>query len=114
MLIASGSEVQLILEAQERLAADGIDSRVVSMPSWELFRDQAQPYRDEVLPPVVTARLAVEAGASQGWGEWIGTGGVLGIDKFGASAPCRETFRHYGMTAEAVVDEAKLIVNKTD
>jgi len=114
LLIASGSEVQLILEAQEMLAADGIDSRVVSMPSWELFRDQAQPYRDEVLPPVVTARLAVEAGASQGWGEWIGTGGVLGIDKFGASAPCRETFRHYGMTAGAVVDEAKLIVNKTD
>jgi transketolase len=114
ILIASGSEVQLILEAQERLAVAGIEARVVSMPSWELFRQQPQRYRDEVLPPAVTDRLAVEAGSSQGWREWIGSGSTLGIDDFGASAPAGDIFKHYGMTVEAVVSKAIQIVNKTD
>jgi transketolase len=111
LLIASGSEVQLVIEGQAKLAAAGIDARVVSMPSWELFREQPTAYRDEVLPPAVTARLAIEAGASLGWHEWIGEGRVLGIDRFGASAPNQEILQRYGMTVDAVVQAAKQILN---
>ncbi len=107
VLMASGSEVSLILQAQARLAADGIDARVVSLPSWELFREQPQDYRDAVLPPAVTARLAVEAGSPMGWREWVGdVGDVLGITTFGASAPAAEVFKHYGFTVENIVARA--------
>jgi transketolase len=113
ILIASGSEVQLILEAQPRLEEQGIHTRVVSMPSWELFEQQSQGYRDEVLPPEVTARLAVEAGASFGWCRYItDRGGTISIDRFGASAPAKEVFRHYGFTVENVVGRARELVGR--
>jgi transketolase len=111
LLIASGSEVSLILEAQVQLASEDIDVRVVSMPSWELFREQSQSYRESVLPPSVTARLAVEAGSPMGWHEWVGSAGaVLGIDTFGASAPARDLFQEYGLTADHVVAKAKQLL----
>ncbi|MBI4619632.1 MAG: transketolase [Desulfobacterales bacterium] len=111
ILIATGSEVQLIVDAQEKLASDKIDARVVSMPSWELFMEQPQSYRDEVLPPEVKARLAVEAGSPQGWHYWVGDDGdVIGITKFGASAPYKENFKHYGFTVENVVARAKMLI----
>jgi transketolase len=114
ILMASGSEVALILKARDKLAAEGIDARVVSMPSWELFREQPQDYRDEVLPPDVNARFAVEAGAPLGWCEWTGDGGdVLGITRFGASAPGGEVFDHYGFTVDHVVARAKRLAAKT-
>jgi len=83
----------------------------VSMPSWELFRDQPREYRDQVLPPEVGARLAVEAGSSFGWREWVGDKGeVIAVDRFGASAPAGEIFKHYGFTVENVVARAKEII----
>lgn len=111
ILIASGSEVQLILDAQERMARDGIDSRVVSMPCWELFEEQSKEYRDQVIPPEVRIRLAVEAGSPMGWEKWVGNlGDVIGIRTFGASAPYVENFRRYGFTVENIVERAwKLI-----
>ncbi|HEY4644341.1 MAG TPA: transketolase C-terminal domain-containing protein, partial [Bacteroidota bacterium] len=113
ILIASGSEVQLILSAQEKLAVGGIDARVVSMPSWELFQEQPRDYRDEVLPPTVKSRLAVEAGSPLGWREWVGDAGdYIGVDKFGGSAPYKEIFKHYGLTVENVVTRAKNLVQK--
>ncbi len=113
ILMASGSEVQLILAAQEDLASDSIDARVVSMPCWEFFSEQPQTYRDEVLLPEVKARLAVEAGVHLGWHQWIGDeGDIIGISKFGASAPAQENFRHYGFTVENVVARAKKLVGK--
>jgi transketolase len=111
LLIASGSEVQLILAAQEKLAGEGIDARVISMPSWELFREQTQEYRDDVLPPQVTARLAVEAGSPLGWHEWVGgKGEILGITKFGASAPYQQIFEHYGFTVENIMSRVRSIL----
>lgn len=113
ILIATGSEVPLIQEAQKSLLADGIDARVVSMPSWELFREQPVAYRDEVLPPSVTARLAVEAGSSFGWREWVGDrGGIIALDHFGASAPAGELFKHFGFTVENVVAKARELVGR--
>src|SRR5262245_15883927 len=101
ILIATGSEVPLVLAAQEQLASEGVDARVVSMPSWELFRAQPQSYRDEILPSKIGARLAVEAGSPMGWGEWVGDAGdMIGITRFGASAPEKEIFKHYGFTVE--------------
>jgi transketolase len=111
ILIATGSEVPLIQEAQKALLADGIDARVVSMPSWELFRQQPVAYRDEVLPPEVAARLAVEAGSSFGWREWVSDrGGIIALDHFGASAPAGELFKHFGFTVENVVAKARELV----
>jgi transketolase len=112
ILLASGSEVQLIFEAQGRLSAVGIDARVVSMPSWDLFLEQSTEYRDQVLPPKVKARLAVEAGVPLGWHQWVGdSGDIIAITKFGASAPARETFKRYGLTVENVVERAKILVD---
>jgi transketolase len=111
VLIASGSEVPLVLMAQGKLAEEGIDVRVVSMPSWELYREQPPKYRDEVLPPYVAARLAIEAGASLGWREWVGDAGdIIGITTFGASAPYQESFRHYGFTVENVIARTKKLI----
>ncbi|MFZ5659752.1 MAG: transketolase [Pseudomonadota bacterium] len=113
ILLASGSEVHLILEAQARLAAEDIHARVVSMPSWELFRQQPRRYRDEILPPAVKARLAVEAAAPLGWCEWVGdAGAVIGMDRFGASAPYQENFRHFGFTVDHVVEQAKALLGR--
>jgi transketolase len=113
ILMASGSEVSLIVEAQESLAKEGIDARVVSMPCWELFLEQPQVYHDQVIPPEVKARLAVEAGVPLGWHQWVGDGGdIIGINKFGASAPASENFKQYGFTVENVVQRAKKLVGK--
>jgi transketolase len=113
ILMASGSEVPLIMEAQEVLAAESVDARVVSMPCWELFLEQGQGYRDAVLPPEVKARLAVEAGVPLGWSQWVGDeGDVIGITKFGASAPAKENFKQYGFTVDNVVQRAKKLLGK--
>ena len=107
ILMASGSEVQLILAAQEKLRERNIDARVVSMPSWELFEQQSKDYREEVLPGHVARRLAVEAGSPLGWCRWTGDpDAVIGITRFGASAPAAENFKHYGLTVEHIVERA--------
>jgi transketolase len=103
ILMASGSEVSLIVEAGQRLAANGVAVRLVSFPSWELFAQQDAAYQDAVLPADVTARLAVEAGVTLGWHRWVGSKGrVLGIDRFGASAPAATVFKEFGFTADNV------------
>ena len=111
ILIASGSEVALILAAAEQLQREGIAVRCVSMPSWELFDAQPQSYRDQVLPPDVTARLAVELGVAQGWERYAGErGDMLGIDRFGASAPADVLLREYGFTVNNVVRRARALL----
>jgi transketolase len=113
ILIASGSEVGLIVEAAEKLQADGIAVRCVSMPSWELFDAQPQAYRDQVLPPDVPARLAVELGVPQGWDRYIGAhGDMLGIDHFGASAPAEVLLREFGFTVANVVARAQALLRR--
>jgi len=107
ILIASGSEVELVMAARQTLQERNIMARVVSMPSWDLFDAQPRSYRDQVLSPSVRARLAVEAGASQGWHRYVGDGGdVLGLDRFGASAPGDVVMRECGFTAENVSKRA--------
>jgi len=107
ILIATGSEVGLIVAAARELLARNVHARVVSMPSWELFDTQPVEYRDGVLPPSIGARLAVEAGASQGWHRYVGDhGAVLGVDRFGASAPGDVLLREYGFTVENVCKRA--------
>jgi transketolase len=110
ILIASGAEVGLIVAAAERLSAEGVAVRCVSMPSWELFDALTQAERDAVLPPAVRARLAVEAGAAQGWHRYVGdAGGVLGVERFGASAPGETVLREYGFTVEEVCRRARAL-----
>ena len=111
ILLASGSEVGLIVVAAERLRGEGVAVRCVSMPSWELFEAQPQSYRDEVLPPRVGARLAVELGVRQGWDRYVGPrGDMLGIDGFGASAPAKVLLEKYGFTVENVVARARRLL----
>jgi transketolase len=111
ILIATGSEVALIVAAREKLQAQHIAVRLVSLPSWELFDAQPAEYRDEVLPPSVRARLAVEAGASMGWHRYVGErGDVLAVDRFGASAPGSIMMREYGFTADNVCKRALALV----
>jgi transketolase len=111
ILIASGAEVGLIVAAAERLGAEGVAVRCVSMPSWELFDALPQADRDAVLPPAVRARLAVEAGAAQGWHRYVGdAGGVLGVERFGASAPGEVVLREYGFTVDSVCARAKALL----
>jgi transketolase len=108
ILIASGSEVQLIIEAQKQLYAQGIDARAVSMPCWELFMDQPQKYRNQILPPRIKNRIAIEAGSSFGWCKWVqNEANIIAIDKFGASAPYQEIYKHYGLTVENIIAKAK-------
>jgi len=107
ILIASGSEVGLIVEARERLMKQNIGVRIISMPSWELFEAQPREYRNRVLPPAIGARLAVEAGVSQGWHRYVGSyGDVLAVDRFGASAPGEVVLREYGFTVDNVCRRA--------
>jgi transketolase len=111
ILIASGSEVSLIVQAAKRLQDEGVAVRCVSMPSWELFEGLSPAERDEVLPPSVKARLAVELGVSQGWERYVGQhGDMLGIETFGASAPAEVLLKAYGFTADAVVARAKALL----
>ncbi len=111
ILIASGTEVGLAVDAFERLSADGVRARVVSLPSWELFDAQPREYRDSVLPPEVTARIAIEQASTLGWGYYVGSRGrVVGMDTFGASAPLKELQTKFGFTPEAVVGIARELV----
>ena len=111
IIIATGSEVGLAMKARTELQSQGIATRVVSMPCWEFFDAQTQKYRDDVLPPRVTARLAIEAGVSQGWTKYIGDrGDTLTVDRFGASAPGEDVFRDYGFTVENAVKKAKALL----
>ena len=111
ILVASGSEVALIVVAAEALRGEGVAVRVVSMPSWDLFDAQPQSYRDQVLPPTVQARLAVELGVAQGWSRYIGNSGrMIGVDRFGASAPAPVLLREYGFTVDHVLDEARRLL----
>jgi transketolase len=113
ILIGTGSELSLCVEAYEKLAAEGIPARVVSLPSWELFDAQPQAYRDSVLPPAITKRVAVELGIQQGWCKYIGRcGRFLGIDHFGASGPVGVLLKHYGFTVENLVKLAKEAVGR--
>jgi transketolase len=108
ILIATGSEVAMTVEAYERLTADGIRARVVSMPSMQLFDQQPQSYRDEVLPPAVTARVSVEKGSTFGWDRWVGpTGAIIGMSTFGASAPMKVLQAKFGFTPENIVATAR-------
>jgi transketolase len=108
MLLSTGSEVSLCIEAFERLKADGVRARVVSMPSWELFEHQSQAYRESVLPPEVTARVSVEQAGTFGWERYVGPAGArIGMETFGASAPLKELQKKFGFTVEHVVEAAR-------
>jgi transketolase len=111
ILIATGSEVNLIISAQQKLSEEGIAVRAVSMPSWELFDAQTQEYKDTVLPPSIPARLAVEAGVSLGWCKYVGDRGeILGLDRFGVSAPGKIAFEKFGFTIDNIVARAKNLI----
>ncbi len=115
LLIATGSEVKLALEAQEKLSRDKcIQARVISMPSWELFKEQSSAYQNEVLPPAAKARLSIEAGSSLGWAQWVGDqGDCIAVDRFGASAPGSEVLRNYGFNVDNVVTCAVSVVESS-
>lgn len=107
ILMASGSEVSLIVEAGRKLAAKSVKVRLVSFPSWELFAAQTKGYRERVLPSAVKARIAVEAGVSMGWERWVGEAGeVVAVDRFGASAPYEKVYQEFGLTPENIVKRA--------
>lgn len=113
ILIASGSELILAVEAHEKLVADGIRSRVVSMPSWDIFEKQTRKYRESVLPPEITARVAVEQASTFGWERYVGPSGrIIGMETFGASAPLKELQRKFGFEPERVVLDAKELLGK--
>ena len=112
ILIGTGSEVYLCLEAQALLAKKNVAARVVSMPSWELYEKTSQRYKDSVLPPKVTARVAIEAGIGMGWERYVGSAGaVIGINRFGASAPGSLVIKKYGIKASAIVSKAIKLLN---
>src|SRR5690606_5434327 len=111
ILIATGSEVGLAMEAREKLNAAGTPTRVVSMPCWEFFDAQSAAYKESVLPAKVTARLSIEAGVSLGWAKYVGPKGAsLAVDRFGESAPAEDVFRDYGFTIDNVVKMAKKLL----
>ena len=113
ILIASGSEVSLAVEAHGKLLAEGIRSRVVSMPSWDIFDHQPQDYRDSVLPPAVTARVAVEQASTFGWERYVGTvGRVIGMRTFGASAPLKALQEKFGFQPERIVATARELLGR--
>jgi transketolase len=113
ILMASGSELSLVIDAAARLVMSGISVRVVSFPSWELFSSQAQTYRESVIPSTIKARLAVEAGVSQGWERWVGdSGAIISIDRFGASGPAKILFEKFGFTVDHIVEKAGALLRK--
>lgn len=113
ILIGTGSELAIVLQAGKILAAEGVHVRVVSLPSWDLFERQPQAYRDRVLPPAVTARVACEAGVRLGWERYTGlAGAIVGIDRFGASAPYQTIYEKFGVTADAVAAEARRLLGR--
>jgi transketolase len=113
ILIASGSEVSLAVGAHETLLAEGIRSRVVSMPSWDIFEQQSQEYRDSVLPPAISARVAIEQASTFGWERYVGLSGrTIGMKTFGASAPLKELQRKFGFEPERVVEAVKELLGR--
>ena len=111
ILLATGSEVSLAMEAWHKLQEEGVAARVVSMPCWELFEEQSQEYREQVLLPNVSARLAVEAGVRQGWDRYVGPqGDVICLDRFGASAPGEVAMKNLGFNVENVMERARRLV----
>jgi transketolase len=113
-MMATGSEVQLIVGAYEKLTTEGVRCRVVSMPSWEIFEKQPRDYKDILLPPSVRKRLAVEAGTTLGWKEYVGLDGcVIARRDFGASAPIKDLLSHFGFTVDHVISEAKAMLGKS-
>jgi transketolase len=113
ILMATGSEVQLCMAAYEKLKAEGINARVVSMPSWELFEKQDAAYRESVLPSGIAARVSVEMAATTGWERYVGAKGkMIGMHSFGASAPLKDVLRKFGFVAENVVAAAKEVLGK--
>jgi transketolase len=113
ILIATGAEVHIALDAQAILSGKGVAARVVNMPSWEIFEEKSTDFKDRVLPPEVKTRIAVEAGISMGWERYVGPGGkVIGIDRFGASAPGGTVLKNYGFTAERIVETALEMLNE--
>jgi transketolase len=113
ILMGTGSEVSLCVQAYEQLVAAGIRARVVSMPCWQLFEEQDEAYRHGVLPPAVTARIAVEAGVEQGWDKYLGLAGrFIGMTGYGASAPAGDVFKHFGFTPENIVAQAKSLLGR--
>jgi transketolase len=113
ILMASGSEVSLITGAGERMAGEGVNVRLVSFPSWELFAEQDESYRLQVLPSRIKNRLSVEAGVAQGWERWLGEQGEsISVERYGASAPYKTIFEHYGLTVDNVIQRAYQLINK--
>jgi transketolase len=113
LLLATGSEVSLCVQAYEQLTAEGVKARVVSMPSWDLFEKQPQEYRDAVLPPSVTARVSVEQASVLGWDRYVGPKGrMIGMHTFGASAPLKELQKKFGFLPASVVAAAKEVMGK--
>jgi transketolase len=111
ILIATGSEVSLALDAAKKLHQDGVAVRVVSMPSWELFEEQSEEYKEAVLPKNVTARLAIEAASPMGWERYVGSEGTtITLNHFGASAPAKVLFQQFGFTIDNVVEQAKKLL----
>jgi len=113
ILISTGSEIPLALEAADRLKEKGIQTWVVNLPSWRLFEEQSEDYRRRVLPPEIKARLAIEAGSSQGWHRYLGDQGVfIGLDHFGASAPYKTLYEKFGLTVDSLVEKALEVLEK--
>ena len=115
VLMASGSEVSLVVEAGYRLNTEGVAVRLVSFPSWELFEEQTPDYQASILPPAIKLRIAVEAGITQGWEKWVGPAGkIIGMHGFGASAPYKTIYEKNGITADAIVSQARLLLGHND
>jgi transketolase len=113
ILMATGSEVSICLDAYEKLKQEGIQARVVSMPSWDIFEHQDQGYREQVFPPDVKARVAVEQASTFGWSQYVGSDGrIIGMHTFGASAPLKELQKKFGFTPDAVIQAARELVRK--
>jgi len=113
ILIGTGTEVSLCVEAYEKLVAEGVRARVVSLPSWEIFEHQDESYKDEVLPPSVRARVAVEQAGTFGWRRYVNSNeAIVGMKTFGASAPLKELTKKFGFTVENVVETAKREMDK--
>jgi transketolase len=114
ILIATGSEVSLATAAHDLLVQAGLKPRVVSLPSWELFGQQPQSYRDEVLPPSITARVAIEAASTFGWERWVGqTGEIVGLNRFGASAPIADIYKNLNFTPEFIAQRARDLLERS-
>jgi transketolase len=114
ILIATGSEVSICVEAYEKLKTEGIKGRVVSMPSWDIFEHQSREYREQVLPPSVKARVSVEQASTFGWSQYVGPDGiVLGMHTFGASAPLKELQNKFGFSPDKVIEAARKLVGKS-